>query len=55
MAFTTYTGLVWTALDVLYPSAVMKKTAAVMPKDMLPKLAMLRGTAAITAGVICAK
>ena len=52
MAFTTYTGLLWTALDVLYPSTAMKQAAAAVPKEVLPRLGTLRGTAALTAGVV---
>jgi cytochrome c oxidase assembly protein subunit 15 len=52
MAFTTYSLLVWTALDVFQPAAAAKQAVSKIPLPQLPKVAAVRGSAVATAALV---
>jgi len=52
MAFTTYSLLLWTALDVFQPKAITRAAVSQIPLPTLPKLAAVRGSAVATAALV---
>ena len=54
MAFTTYSMLLWTALDVLKPQPALARAAAALPPALARQASHVRGGAALSAGVVFA-
>jgi heme a synthase len=52
MAFTTYSMLVWTALDVFYPNVAKVNAQMKVPSDILAKMGRVRGGALLTSGIV---
>eukprot|EP00615_Pteridomonas_danica_P006688 CAMPEP_0114346824 /NCGR_PEP_ID=MMETSP0101-20121206/13383_1 /TAXON_ID=38822 ORGANISM="Pteridomonas danica, Strain PT" /NCGR_SAMPLE_ID=MMETSP0101 /ASSEMBLY_ACC=CAM_ASM_000211 /LENGTH=405 /DNA_ID=CAMNT_0001483713 /DNA_START=117 /DNA_END=1334 /DNA_ORIENTATION=+ len=52
MAFTTYSLLIWTALDVFYPNIAAVNQARKLTPEMISKIGRLRGGAVLTAGLV---
>eukprot|EP00613_Pedinella_sp_CCMP2098_P001609 CAMPEP_0171631544 /NCGR_PEP_ID=MMETSP0990-20121206/23734_1 /TAXON_ID=483369 /ORGANISM="non described non described, Strain CCMP2098" /LENGTH=435 /DNA_ID=CAMNT_0012201217 /DNA_START=89 /DNA_END=1396 /DNA_ORIENTATION=- len=52
LAFTTYTLLLWTALDVLQPKQRALAALSSVPPSLMPRLAALRGGSVLTAGLV---
>lgn len=52
MAFTTYTLLLWTALDVFQPAHALRAAVRAVPAARLPQVAAVRGAAAAATGLV---
>lgn len=53
LALTTYTALIWTALDILHPSSNVKKLTSIMNESILKKIKSIRSLS-VFSGILVA-